>query len=344
MAFQVTIESSGHRFSTRPEETILDAALREGVGLPYGCRNGACGSCVAGLVSGTVHYPGGLPQAYEGDGQVVVCQAHATSDLVIRAREVAATLDISVKTLPCRAEHLERLSHDVMLVQLKLPDTERLQFLAGQYIEFLLKDGRRRAFSIANPPHRDSYLELHIRHVPGGSFTGHVFDQMKDRALLRIEGPFGTFYLREDSPRPVLLIGGGTGMAPLKAMLEHAFYTGFDRPIHLFWGVRAKRDLYLGDLPREWEKRYPNFSYTPVLSDPAAGDRWEGATGPVTDAVLKQYSDLAPFDIYMSGPPAMIEAATPAFALHGADTGHMYSDAFEFAQDVLDKLNRASQS
>ena len=343
MAFQVTIESSGHRFSARPEETLLDAALRAGVGLPYGCRNGTCGSCVAALVSGKVHYPAGAPPANQGDREVVVCQAHASSDLVMRAREVVADRDISVKTLPCRAEQLQRLSHDVMLVQLKLPETERLQFLAGQYIEFILKDGRRRAFSIANPPHRDAYLELHIRHVPGGSFTGHVFDQMKNRALLRIEGPFGSFYLREDSTRPVLLIGGGTGMAPLKAILEHAFHTGFEPPVHLFWGVRARRDLYLGDLPGEWEKLYPNFTYTPVLSDPAPEDRWQSATGPVTDEVLKQYPDLAPFDIYMSGPPAMIEAATPAFVAHGAVPDRMYSDAFEFAQDVLDKLN-ASQS
>ena len=344
MAFQVTIQSSGHQFSVQPGETILDAALREGIGLPYGCRNGACGSCVAGLISGNLHYPDGRPEAYQTADEVVICQAHVDSDLVIRVREVAADRDITVKMLPCRAEHLERLSHDVMLVQLKLPKTERLQFLAGQYIEFLLKDGRRRAFSIANPPHRDTYLELHIRHVPGGSFTGHVFEQMKDRALLRIEGPFGSFFLREDSPRPVLLIGGGTGMAPLKSMLEHAFFVGLDRPIHLFWGVRAKRDLYLDELPRKWEKRHPNFSYTPVLSEPAPEDDWHGSSGQVTEAVMKQYPDLEPFDIYMSGPPAMIEAATPAFVAHGAAPDHMYSDAFEFAQDVLDKLSRASQS
>lgn len=344
MAFQVTIQSSGHQFTAQSGETILDAALREGISLPYGCRNGACGSCIAVLISGNVHYPAGKPDAYRAADQVVICQAHPDSDLLIRVREVVADHDISVKMLPCRAEHLERLSHDVMLVQLKLPETERLQFLAGQYIEFILKDGRRRAFSIANPPHRDAYLELHIRHVPGGSFTGHVFDQMKDRALLRIEGPFGTFYLREESPRPVLLIGGGTGMAPLKSILEHAFYIGFGPPIHLFWGVRAKRDLYLGTLPREWQQRYPNFTYTPVLSEPAPEDRWQGASGQVTEEVLKQYPNLRPFDIYMSGPPAMIEAATPAFVAHGAQPDHMYSDAFEFAQDVLDKLNKASQS
>jgi CDP-4-dehydro-6-deoxyglucose reductase len=344
MSFQVTVESSGHQVTVESGETILDAALRQGVALPYGCRNGACGSCVAALVSGEVAYPGGEPAAYTSADQVVLCQAQPLSDLVIQAREVEAARDITVKRLPCRAEQLEKLSHDVMRVQLKLPQNERLQFLAGQYIEFLLKDGRRRAFSIANPPHHDDHLELHIRHVPGGSFTGHVFEQMKDRALLRIEGPFGGFYLREESTRPVLMVAGGTGMAPLKSILEHAFHVGFDRPVHLFWGVRAKRDLYLGELPRTWEQQHPNFSYTPVLSDPALEDGWDGAVGLVTDALLERYPELQAFDIYLSGPPAMIDAATPAFAAHGAQPDHMYSDAFAFARDVLDKINSATQA
>ncbi|MCO6412900.1 MAG: CDP-6-deoxy-delta-3,4-glucoseen reductase [Thiogranum sp.] len=342
MTFKVTIASSGHQFVVDQGETILDAALRQGVGLPYGCRNGACGSCIASLVSGTLHYPDGDPEALSAPEQVVVCQAQPQSDLVIGVREVTADRDIPIKILPCRAEHLQRLSHDVMLVQLKLPQTERMQFLAGQYIEFILKDGRRRAFSIANAPHHDEYLELHIRHIPGGSFTGHVFDELRDRALLRIEGPLGSFYLREDSPRPVLMMGGGTGIAPLKGMLEHAFYTGFDRPIHLFWGVRARRDLYMDEVPRRWEKEHANFKYTPVLSEPLDGDRWQGATGFVSDAVIASYPDLSEFDIYMSGPPIMIESATRLFVTHGARMEHMYSDAFEFAKDVLDKLAQAS--
>ncbi|MGD2074479.1 MAG: CDP-6-deoxy-delta-3,4-glucoseen reductase [Gammaproteobacteria bacterium] len=342
MTFRVSIESSGHQFSVKPGETILDAALREGVGLPYGCRNGTCGSCVAGLASGRIDYPEGPPEALTEPGQVVVCQAQPRSELVLDVREIEAERDIRVKTLPCRAERLQRLSHDVMLVRLKLPATERLQFLAGQYIEFLLRDGRRRAFSIANPPHRDECLELHIRHVPGGSFTGHVFEQMKDRALLRIEGPFGSFYWREASRRPVLLVAGGTGVAPLKGMLEHAFYVGFKQPMHLFWGVRAARDLYLTSQPEEWERRHANFRYTPVLSEPAPKDHWQGATGLVTEAVMDRYPDLSAFDVYMSGPPAMIEAATPAFIARGAQPEHMYSDAFEFASDVLEKTDNAS--
>jgi CDP-4-dehydro-6-deoxyglucose reductase len=342
MTFRVNIKSSGHEFTVKTGETILDAALRQGIGLPYGCRNGACGSCVAERISGRIDYPEGSPQALREPDEVVVCQAQPASDVVLDVREIGAERDISVKMLPCRAEHLQRLSHDVMLVKLKLPATERLQFLAGQYIEFLLRDGRRRAFSIANPPHRDEYLELHIRHVPGGSFTGHVFEQMKDRALLRIEGPFGSFYWREASRRPVLLVGGGTGLAPLKGMLEHAFHVGFEQPIHLFWGVRAARDLYLNEQPREWQRQHRSFRYTPVLSEPAPEDRWQGVTGLVTDTVMDQYPDLSAFDIYMSGPPAMIEAATPAFLARGARREHMYSDAFEFARDALEKMETAT--
>ena len=344
MAFQVEIKSSGHRFPVESGETVLEAALRHGVSLPYGCRNGACGSCVATLDSGRIHYPDGEPEALAGEdatGKIIICQAHPQSDLVISVREVQAERDISIKILPCRAEQLERLSHDVMLVRLKLPESERLQFLAGQYIEFILKDGRRRAFSIANAPHHDEYLEMHIRHVPGGSFTGHVFDEMRDRALLRIEGPLGSFYLREDSQRPVLMMAGGTGFAPLKGMLEHAFYIGMDRPVHLFWGVRALRDLYMDNVPREWEQQFPNFTYTPVLSEPDQDDQWQGATGQVHEILMNRYPDLGDFDIYMSGPPAMIEASTHAFVTQGAHLDHMYSDAFEFAKDVLDKIKQS---
>jgi len=343
MTFQVGIENSQHHFTVESGESILDAALRQGFSLPYGCRNGACGSCVATLLAGHVQYPHGEPDALAdqdtGD-QIVVCQAHPQSDLVISAREVEAGQSITIKSLPCRAEHIKHLSHDVMQIHLKLPDTERMQFFAGQYIEFILKDGRRRAFSIANPPHQDEHLELHVRHVPGGSFTGHVFDEMKDRALLRIEGPLGSFYLREQSPRPVLMMAGGTGFAPLKGMLEHAFYIGFDRPIHLFWGVRAKRDLYMNDLPRQWQEQHHDFKYTPVLSEPQTQDQWQHATGLVHETLMAQYADLSDFDIYMSGPPPMIEAATHAFNKQGAQADHMYSDAFEFASDVLDKIKQ----
>lgn len=335
MAHQVTIQSSGHTFTVEDGERVLDAALRQGIILPYGCRNGACGSCLGQVASGTVTYPDGNPPALSdadaAAGKALFCQARATSDLQIAVREVDAARDIEVKTLPCRVEKLEHLCHDVIRIYLKLPANDRMQFLAGQYIDVLIKDHEPRAFSIANAPHDDAFIELHIRHVEGGLFTEQVFHSMKAKAMWRIRGPLGTFFLREESNRPAVLIGGGTGFAPIKGILEHAFETGIDKPLHLFWGVRAKRDLYLDALPQQWLKDHPNFSYTPVLSEPQDGDDWTGATGFVTDEVVKQYPDLSAHDVYMSGPPVMVHAGHDLFMQHGLDESRFFSDAFEYA-------------
>jgi CDP-4-dehydro-6-deoxyglucose reductase, E3 len=335
MSYQVTIESTGHAFAVEPGESILDAALRQGIILPYGCRNGACGTCLGELASGQVTYPAGLPAALsKADAaarKALFCQARPAGDLNIRIREVDAARDIEIKTLPCRVEKLEHLAHDVIRIYLKIPSSERLQFLAGQYIDVLIKDHEPRAFSIANAPHDDEFIELHIRYVEGGLFTDQVFHHMREKALLRIKGPLGTFYLREDSDRPAILIGGGTGFAPLKGILEHAFETGISRPLHLFWGVRAGRDLYLDALPSGWSDTHPDFSYTPVLSDPQAGDEWSGETGFVTDSVIRRYPDLSGHDIYMSGPPVMVKTGHDLFMQHGLDEARFFSDAFEYA-------------
>jgi CDP-4-dehydro-6-deoxyglucose reductase len=338
MSFKVSVPASGHEFSVEPGETVLDAALRQGIGLPYGCRNGACGKCAGALVSGEVDYArelSGLALEQQRQGKALFCQARPRSDLEISVREISTGRDIEIKTLPCRVETMELLTHDIMKLELKLPETERLQFLAGQYIEFLLKDGKRRAFSIANAPHDDEFIELHIRHVPDGQFGDYVFNGMKVKELLRLEGPLGSYYLREESERPIILIGGGTGFAPLKGMLEHAFRVKLDRPIHLFCGVRARRDLYMDDMVNEWLKRYSNLKYTPVLSEPAEGDNWQGKTGFVHDAVIEQYPDLSGFDVYLSGPPPMIKAGMDAFYAHGLPESQIYSDSFEYSDDAL---------
>ncbi len=339
MSHTVTIQPSEHQFPVEPGESVLDAALRQGFAFPYGCRNGACGSCLGTLVAGEVRYPDEQrpPALKESDmaaGKALFCQARPASDLVIEVREIGAAKDIVIKTLPCRVAKKELLAHDVMRLKLKLPVTERLQFLAGQYIDILLKDGRRRGFSLANAPHDDEFLELHVRRVEGGFFTGHVFDDMKEKALLRLEGPLGSFFLREDSERPVILMGGGTGFAPLKGILEHAFHQGIERPMHLFWGVRSRRDLYLGELPERWAQAHPDFRYTPVLSEPIAEDQWQGETGLVPEAVVREHPDLSGFDLYMSGPPAMIAAARTLFEAHGLPADRLYYDSFEFADDV----------
>ena len=342
MAYQVKIESSGHTFSVEVDESVLEAALRQGIELPYGCRGGSCGSCRARLIEGSVGYPDdslppGLTPEEAAAGDALLCQARPQADLLIGVRELVTPTQIEVKNMPVRVSEMERLCHDVHLLRLKLPATERLQFFAGQYIEILLKDGRRRAFSIANAPHADEYIDLHIRLIEGGEFTHYVFNEMQPKAILRIEGPFGQFYLREDSPRPILMMAGGTGYAPLKGMLEHAFHIGLQRPIHLFWGVRSLRDLYAHDQLVQWSREHANFSYTPVLSEPLASDAWDGETGLVLGSLLEQYPEPAGYDIYMSGPPAMVEAGRKSFLGRGVPQEQMFSDAFEFAADTRDK-------
>lgn len=343
MAYHVTVQPSGKQFDCEDDESVLSAGLRHGVTLNYGCRDGACGSCMGKLVTGAIAYPQGtLPPAISqqeaAQGYALFCQARPRADLVIEAKVVEQVGQLRAKTLPVRVRRIERVTDDVIVLFLQLPAGERLQFQAGQWLEFLLKDGSRRAFSIANPPNDDELIELHVRHVEGGRFTEHVFNKLKEGALLRVEGPRGTFVLREDSPRPIVMMAGGTGIAPLKGMIEHAFYIGLDRPMHLFWGVRSRADLYLNDLIEGWAAATPGFRYTPVLSEPREDDGWEGAVGLVHDVLLRTYSDLAGFDVYMAGPPSMIEAARQAFALHGLPDSQLYFDSFEFGADTVKAL------
>lgn len=345
MSHTVTVHPSEHTFEVQPGETILEAGLREGLALPYGCRDGACGSCIGKVLRGAIHYrrekPPGITEHEAAEGKALFCQAIAEGDLDIEVREIGAARDIRIRVLPCRVQHMKRVADDVMVLKLRLPATERLQFLAGQYIDIILRDGRRRGFSLANAPHNDEFLELHVRHVPGGKFTGQVFGDMKEKTILRFEGPLGTFFLREDSERPVILMGGGTGFAPLKAIVDHAVHAGIDRPIHVFWGARGRKDLYLHELAASWAEKHSNIAYTPVLSDPEPGDSWGGATGFVHEAVCASYPDLSDYQVYMSGPPAMIEAARAAFAGLGLPDEEIYFDSFDYAADTRTAIEGA---
>ncbi len=336
MTNRVKIEPTGHEFNVNSDETVLDAAIRQGVHLPYGCRNGKCGKCMGKLLQGEVAYneaPSALSSADKANGMALFCQAHATTDLVIESREAETAADIPVVKLPCRLEALEKLNHDVMYLKLKLPATERMQFLAGQYIDFLLDEGKHRSFSIANAPHNDEYIELHIRHVTDGKFTTEVFANMKVKEMFRIEGPHGNFYIREKSNKPMIFMAGGTGFAPIKGMVEHALKTGMERPIHIFWGVHAREDLYMDDIARKFTKLNPLIRYTPVLSQPKDDDNWQGRTGWVHEAILEDYPDLSGYEVYAAGPPAMVYAAEDAFKAAGLAKENYISDAFEFNKD-----------
>ena len=335
MSHQITVTPGGQHFAAEPDEAILEAALRQGLSMPYGCRDGACGSCkgkvLAGLVDHGKAQPHALSDAEKAAGLALFCCAKARSDLTLECRQVTSASDIPVKTLPARIEKLERLAPDVIELHLRLPAGERLQFLAGQYIEILLKDGRRRSFSLANAPHDDAFLQLHIRHVPGGLFTDQAFSTMKVRDILRFNGPHGSFHLREDSPKPVILLAGGTGFAPIKAIVEHAIAEGCERPLHIYWGARSRSGLYLPALPEGWAAAHANIRYVPVLSEPEPGDGWEGRTGLVHQAVAVNHENLADFQVYACGAPAMIDAARRDFVAAGLPAEEFFADAFTLA-------------
>lgn len=334
---KVSIQNKNQSFEVIEGENVLDAALRQGITMPYGCRSGRCGNCMGSLVKGEVSYPDGQPPALGDDdikaGKALFCQAHTASDLVIDVKIIDTPKGIDPKKMPARVASLDKLAEDVIHLKLKIPAAERMQFLAGQYVDFILKDGRRRAFSLANPPHHDEYLEFQIRHVPGGYFTSIVFDELQEKALIRIEGPLGTFYLREDSEDPIIMMAGGTGMAPLRGMLLHMFEIGMKRPVHLFWGARAKKDIYLQPEIDQWLTEHDWLTFTPVLSDPEPEDEWQGETGWVHEAVTRTYPDMSGYEVYMSGPPPMVFAAKDAFHACGLPENKVFSDAFDFSDD-----------
>ena len=338
MSFTVTIQPSGHTLTAESGESILDAALRQGLTLPYGCRDGACGACRGKVLSGTVDHGKAQAQALSdadrANGLALFCCAKASSDLVIESREVRKAGDIPVKTLPARVHSLNKAAPDVMVIKLKLPASERLQFLAGQYIDILLKDGRRRSFSLANAPHDDEFLELHVRQVPDGQFTGHVFSQMKEKDILRFNGPHGTFFLREESTRPIVMVAGGTGFAPIKAVVEHAIAEKCTRPITVYWGGRRPVDLYDLAVAESWPKRAPNIRFVPVLSDAEPEDGWQGRTGFVHRAALADFPDLSGHQVYACGSPAMIAAAKRDFVdACKLPESEFFADSFDFAND-----------
>ena len=335
MSHAVTIKPSGHVFSVTADETVLSAAVEAGFNLPYGCRNGACGACKGSVLEGRVDYgnyqAGALTEDEKQAGQALFCCARPLTDLVIESREVTGTNGIRPRIMPVRVQKMEKLSHDVMALFLKLPSNERMQFMAGQYVDFLLKDGKRRAFSLANAPHSDDFLEFHLRLIPGGQFTEYVFNEMHEKAILRLEGPFGSFYLREDSDKPVIFVAGGTGFAPIKGIIEHMVHHHTQRPIMLYWGARSLQDLYMPALPQQWQAAHPNFSYIPVLSEPLDGDHWQGRRGLVHEAVLEDHADLSNYQVYCCGAPQMVDTAHQEFQQHGMPEDEFFSDAFTFS-------------
>lgn len=335
---RIRLAKSDITFSAAPDQSLLDAALGASLNLPHSCKGGNCGSCRARLLQGEIHYPNGPPlglsAAEAAEGFVLLCQCYARSDLTIETLAISTPEQIRTKRLPARIERTVLLSHDVMGLFLRLPAAEGFSFEAGQYLDVMLPGGRRRSFSIASPPHDSRLLELHVRKVAGGEFSAPLFEHAAQSALLSIEGPLGQFAYRAGTA-PMLLIGGGTGIAPLLSILRHVVETGLKRDLKIYWGVRSERDLYAHATLEALA------GYVPVLSE--ASSTWAGRRGLVHEAVLEDILDLQRYDVYAAGPPAMIGAVRREFALRGVAPERLYFDSFDYAPDALDR-QRSSAS
>ena len=336
MSFRITLKPSERSFQADRDEPLLNAAIREGIGLPYGCKDGACGSCKSRLLSGRVihgaHQDKALSAAEEAAGLILTCCAAPQTDCVVEARGVSAEGEFPVLKMPGRVLSIRRPAADVAIVRVQLPANQSFQYRAGQYVDFLLRDGARRSYSMANAPSQPGTppaIELHIRHLPGGLFTDHVFATMKEKDIVRMEGPFGSFYLREDSGKPLVLLASGTGLAPIKALVERMRDAGIQRPAVLYWGCRSRADLYLDDWVRATVAGLPWLRYVPVLSEPRADDGWTGRTGLVHQAVMADWPDLSGHQVYACGVPVMVAAAQRDFTQQcGLPDDEFHADSF----------------
>ena len=342
MSYKVEVMPSGHQFEVKEGQIVLDAALDAGVILPYSCRSGSCISCKGKVLEGDYDPGIGTEQMMSPDemaeGYTLFCQTTAESDLVIESPEVRLETDIITRKMPARVTQLEPLSDDVMLVQLQMPSTEMFRYQAGQYLDFIFKDNVRRSYSMAVAPEEGKAVELHIQHMPGGMFTDRIFGAterpIKLREILRIEGPLGTFFLREESDKPILFVADGTGFAPVKAMIEEIIAKGITRPVTLYWEGRRPQGLYMNDLVEQWVDQLPHFNYIPVVSSALGEDNWQGRTGSAHQAVLEDFEDLSVYQVYACGSPALTDAARKHFIKErGLPEGEFFADTFTSAKD-----------
>lgn len=332
---KVTLIPSGHSFDVKEGQTVLAAGLAAGFAMPYSCRTGVCTTCKGRIVEGKVDYgvtiEKALPTAEREAGHALLCVAKPLTDLRVEVKELEGVASIEPKIYPCRIAKIEKPAPDVAILTLRMPPNENMRFLAGQYVEMITKSGERRSYSIAVPPNEEglSFIELHIRHSPGGLFTDPLFSTAKERDLLKFEGPFGTFFVRPDSDKPILMLASGTGFGPIKAMIEHALRRGHTRRITLYWGARKKADLYQLALAEGWS----HLQFVPVLSEPTPDCAWTGRTGLVHRAVLEDHPDLSGFQVYACGAPVMVNAAREDFRAAGLSPDDYFADAFVTKED-----------
>lgn len=348
MSFAVRIEGSDVAFACDDGQTLVDAALAAGVELPYSCRKGVCGNCAGRVMAGDVQpLPGAaLRNEHCGEGALLLCRATPTSDVRIAPTSWRRVDHFAPRRVAAKVYRVARACSDVSIVYLRLPAGTRVKFRAGQYLQVLLEDGQRRSYSMANPPHENDSLVLHVRHLEGGLFSGRVA-ALQAGDVLNVEAPLGSFSLHDEDTGPLLFVAGGTGFAPVKAMLDDIVKRAIQRPATLLWGVRRAEHLYAMAAVERWQKLLPGFRFQAVLSDAPAppgdtitdtitaaitgaitGATAGTATGLVHQAIAALCPSLAGHTLYCCGAPPMVAAVrTTALAL-GLAPAHFHCDVF----------------
>lgn len=332
MSYHIAIAQSDVAFDARTDQTILDAAASHGIALPYSCRKGVCGNCRGRVLQGSLLAGtggGGHETGIDAPNEHLFCQARAASDLVIAPRDWTRIDPAARKTLQATLFRKQALADDVTLLHLRFPNGVRAKFAAGQYLHVLLPDGERRSFSMANPPHDNDGLQLHIRHSEGGRFSTGILPTLNRGDVLKVELPHGDFTLREQTGRPMLFVAGGTGFAPIKSLIDHILRRGIERDIVLYWGARTPDGVYARAVVEKWQRRRPDLRFEPVVSDEDLPQAWAGRRGFVHEAVVADFDSLAGWDVYACGSPPMVQAVRLACIDRlGLPPERFYNDAF----------------
>ncbi|MEE9343742.1 MAG: 2Fe-2S iron-sulfur cluster-binding protein [Gammaproteobacteria bacterium] len=335
MTAKVTLQPSGHSYTVEPDETVLEAALRSGLNLNYHCSNGTCGECRARLLEGTIHeiqhHDYVLSTTEKAQGQVLLCRARIIDDIVVEASEAGSIADIPVQELTTQVSSVENPQQDITVLTLRTPRSQTLRFLAGQHVTINIPGLSPRNKSIASCPCNGMFLQIHQRQIEGDSFSDYLFNQVRPREKIKVEGPFGGFVLDETSQRPIIFLAFDTGFSSIKSLIEHAVSLDIPQAITLYWVMPYKRAHYLENYCYSWQDALDNFSYIPVcaMASEETKDDLNQAQNALVQAasrVTDDHPDLSGFDVYITGPQAAMQVARHWLLAHGLIEQQLFID------------------
>lgn len=326
MTFTISVRDSEVAFDCEPGQNVLDAAEMAGWAIPYSCRKGVCDTCLGSVTSGAVEGLGGGSVC--APAEVRLCRAQPNGDIEIAPRRIEARTPPVRKRLTTTVFRRRQVAPSVTILDLRFPIGRRTPFRAGQFLNVILDDGDTRSYSLANAPQRNDLAQLHVRHEPNGVFSARILHQLEFHDTVEIEAPFGEFFVddHDSAEDPIILLATGTGYAPMRSIILDHIARRLTRPVHLYWGARTVEDLYDLATIHAWTQRHPWLRFTPVLSRPDPG--WDGATGWVQAAAIKDHPDLSDRHIYACGSEAMTLTAAELARDRGVAPDRFHSDAF----------------